>query len=162
MVAVGCNGGGVSEEDYNAVVAERDALKAQVTNLQGDLNATQEQLGTLQDKVAIAAKYADLLTWHRGPKGEMSEMELMAEWQNRLEALGDPELSAIFGELMEDFQSKLAQGLTPEEIAASPEHQAIHMRGCDYITHKIATLLGVESELPSPTSATSFLERNSH
>ena len=40
LVFGGC-AGGISQEDYDAVVAERDAVKAQLASLQSDIDAVQ-------------------------------------------------------------------------------------------------------------------------
>jgi len=46
----GC--GGIPQEDYDAVLAERDALQSQVASLESDLTAAQSDLTALQVRVA--------------------------------------------------------------------------------------------------------------
>ncbi|HEY87664.1 MAG TPA: hypothetical protein G4O06_06560 [Dehalococcoidia bacterium] len=51
-LVVGC--GGIPQEDYDAVVAERDASKAQATSLQSDLTAAESDLTTAQSDLTAA------------------------------------------------------------------------------------------------------------
>ena len=51
LLVVGC---GVAQEDYDAVLAERDAAQAQVASLQSDMSETQSQIETLESDLADA------------------------------------------------------------------------------------------------------------
>ena len=51
LLVAGC---GVPQEDYDAVVAERDAAQAQVASLQSDMSETQSQIETLESDLADA------------------------------------------------------------------------------------------------------------
>jgi TolA-binding protein len=51
-LVVGC--GGIPQEDYDAVVADRDASKAQATSLQSDLTAAESDLTTAQSDLTAA------------------------------------------------------------------------------------------------------------
>ena len=50
LILTGC--GGVSDEDHNAVVTERDQLKTQLAELQADYDALAAELNALQDLYA--------------------------------------------------------------------------------------------------------------
>ena len=57
---VGCSSG-VSQEDYDAVVAERDAAQAQVSDLEADVADLQAQVADLEDDAAaLQTQIADL------------------------------------------------------------------------------------------------------
>ena len=49
LLVVGC---GIAQEDYDTVVAERDATQAQITSLQSDLSQAQSDLTTAEDNLA--------------------------------------------------------------------------------------------------------------
>ena len=122
LVVGGCTEG-VSEEDYDAVVAERDAL---------------------QTNMAKAASYAELMAFWMGEEPETEE-EMQAygeELQSRLEAVDDAELSAMFDEIAEAYETMMAEGLTEEEImmALMEDYMALMA----YIMGQIAEALGVE------------------
>jgi len=51
LLVAGC---GVPQEDYDAVLAERDAAQAQVASLQSDMSETQSQIETLESDLADA------------------------------------------------------------------------------------------------------------
>ncbi len=112
-----------SQEDYDAVVAERDAL---------------------QTNMAKAASYAEFMAFWMGARPETEE-EMQAyggELQSRLEALDDAELSAMFDEATEASETMMAEGLTEEEMMmASLEY---YMAIMAHIMGEIAEALGVE------------------
>ena len=92
LTLVGC-AAGVSQEEYDAVVAERDAAQSQIVELEA--NAAQ------------AAAYAEFMVWWMGGTELETEEEMQAygeELQSRLEALDDAELSAMVEEMMEDWR----------------------------------------------------------
>ncbi len=129
LALVGC-AAGVSQEEYDAVVAERDAAQAQVVEL--------------EDNAAQAAAYAEFMAFWM-----VTEPETEEEWQaygeglqSRLEALDDAELSAMVGEMMEDWQTMMDEGLSEEDImTASME---LIMDISSHILGKIAETLGGE------------------
>ncbi len=95
---VGC---GVSEEVYNAVVAERDAAQAQVTNLQSEVSA-------------IQAQYDDLKADNDELKSEFETTQ--AEYE---------ELSTEYEDLNEQFEELSKQGdIIIEEAAEINEEDA--------------------------------------
>ena len=119
-LVVGC---GISEEVYNAVVAERDATQAQVQSLQGDLTEAQAQIKSLQGDLAEAqtevqaakermlqaktnaevvnALFVPALT---GELDEMSEMEglnLFLEWHDKTKSSEDQLLMTKFEALID-------------------------------------------------------------
>ncbi|MFO8144046.1 MAG: META domain-containing protein [Dehalococcoidales bacterium] len=51
LLAVGCTSG-VSEDDYNRVVEERDQAISQVSSLEDELDTAEEHVATLQQKIA--------------------------------------------------------------------------------------------------------------
>lgn len=68
MVLLLLSGCGVPQEEYDAVVAERDAAQTQVASLESDLTAAQSQIQSLQgdlaeaeEKLAEALAYAEFL-----------------------------------------------------------------------------------------------------
>ena len=68
MVLLLLSGCGVPQEEYDAVVAERDAAQTQVASLESDLAAAQSQIQSLQSdlseaekKLAEALAYAEFL-----------------------------------------------------------------------------------------------------
>ena len=52
MAAVLLSACGIPQEDYDAVVVERDAAQAEVASLQGDLDKAQSQIETLEGEVS--------------------------------------------------------------------------------------------------------------
>jgi len=130
LALVGC-AAGVSQEEYDVVVAERDAAQSQIVELEA--NAAQ------------AAAYAEFMAlWMSGTQLETEE-EMQAydeEMQSRLEALDDAELSAMVEEMMGDWATMMTEGLSQEEITmASME---LIMRIESHIVGKITEALGVE------------------
>ncbi len=133
MVLGGC-AAGVSQEEYDAVVAERDAAQAELASLQA--NAT------------VAAAYVEFLSWHIGAAYSEVEKdaEYWAEFQAKVDALNDPELSDMFADMGEIYMPLLAQGLSEEEIMEMPEGEEImqiHEDSCSHMVSKIMELLGV-------------------
>jgi hypothetical protein len=144
LTLVGC-AAGVSQEEYDAVVAERDAAQAQVVTLEADVAEAQAQIVELEANAAQAAAYAEFMVfWMGGPELETEE-EMQAydeEMQSRLEALDDAELSAMVEEMVGDWGTMMAEGLSDEEIMmASME---LVMRIESHILGKITEALGVE------------------
>jgi uncharacterized protein YkwD len=98
-LVVGC---GISEEVYNTVVAERDAVQAQVTNLESDVSV-------------IQAKYDDLKTDNDELKSEFETMQAKYE-----------ELSAEYEELDKQFEELSKEGdIIIEEINAEDAEQTL-------------------------------------
>jgi len=129
LALVGC-AAGVSQEEYDAVVAERDAAQAQVAELEA--NAAQ------------AAAYAEFMAFWM-----VTEPETEEEWQaygeglqSRLEALDDAELSAMVEEMGEAWETMMAEGLSQGEILMA-NMELIHGIS-SHILGKIAEVLGVE------------------
>ena len=129
-VGIGCTTG-VSQAEYDAVVAERDTLQAQLDALQGDYDSLQDLLDTLQADVAQGADYALILDMfsdvgrvHYGMEakyltGDPEDPAIWEAWWNDLtelvEATGDEELIGLFqtyGEMRDD------PGTTEEELMA--------------------------------------------
>jgi uncharacterized lipoprotein NlpE involved in copper resistance len=64
LTLIGC--GGVSQEDLDAAIAERDAAKGQVTTLQGQLNTAQTSLTAANEaktKAETDLATAQAATW---------------------------------------------------------------------------------------------------
>jgi outer membrane murein-binding lipoprotein Lpp len=140
LMLSGC--AGVSQEEYDAVVAERDTAQAQVASLQSDYAA-------LQANAALAATYVEFIPSHIGAaySGVEKDAEYWAEFEAGVEALNDPELSAMFAEMGALYMSLMAQGLSEEEMMQTSEYaqlMQLHDEGCEYIISKITELLGVE------------------
>jgi DNA repair exonuclease SbcCD ATPase subunit len=66
LLLIGC---GVPEEDYDAVVAERDSTLAELQSVQSDLNSTQSTLNSTQ------AEVADLTSELEQKQQQLSEVE---------------------------------------------------------------------------------------
>jgi hypothetical protein len=128
LALVGCTTG-VSQEDYDAVVAERDAAQAQIVELEA--NAAQ------------AAAYAEFMVFWMGGTELETEEEMQAydeEMQSRLEALDDAELSAMVEEMMEDWATMMAEGKSEEEIMMASMELVMDIES--HIMGKIAEALG--------------------
>jgi len=130
LALVGCTAG-VSQEEYDAVVAERDAAQAQIVELEA--NAAQ------------AAAYAEFMAlWMSGTQLETEE-EMQAygeELQSKLGALGDAELSAMVEEIMVAEETMMAEGLSQGEIMMA--NMELIMDISSHILGKIDEALGVE------------------
>ena len=143
-VGIGCTTG-VSQAEYDAVVAERDTLQAQLDALQGDYDTLQAQLDalqgdydslqdlldTLQADVAQGADYALILDMfsdvgrvHYGMEakyltGDPEDPAIWEAWWNDLtelvEATGDEELIGLFQTYGEMRDDP---GTTEEELMA--------------------------------------------
>jgi len=98
---------GVSKKDYAAAVAELDAAQAELTSLRADLQAAEAQIatsesdlataqteiGSLEEMMAKAAAYAEILMG-ASQLTEESPMEEMMELYDKIQAIGDEELTA--------------------------------------------------------------------
>ena len=130
LALVGC-AAGVTQEEYDAVVAER--------------NAAQSQIVELEANAAQAAAYAEFMAlWMSGTQLETEE-EVQAygeEMQSRFEALDDAELSAMVEEIMEAEETMMAEGLSDEEIMMASMELVMGIES--HILGKIAEALGVE------------------
>jgi len=144
LVLGGC-AAGVTQEEYDAVVAERDAAQAQVVTLEADVAEAQAQVAELEANAAQAAAYAEFMAlWMSGTQLETEE-EMQAygeELQSRLEALDDAELSAMVEEMMEAEETMMAEGLSQGEIMMA--NMELIMDISSHILGKIAEALGVE------------------
>jgi len=130
LTLVGC-AAGVSQEEYDAVVAERDAAQAQIVELEA--NAAQ------------AAAYAEFMVFWMGGTELETDEEMQAydeEMQSRLDALDDAELSTMVGEMMEDWATMMAEGLSDEEIMMASMELVMGIES--HILGKIAEALGIE------------------
>ena len=130
LALVGCTAG-VSQEEYDVVVAERDAAQAQIVELEA--NAAQ------------AAAYADFMALWMGGTQLETEEEMQAygeELQSKLVALNDAELSAMVGDMMEAEETMMAEGLSQGEIMMA--NMELIMDISSHILGKIVEALGVE------------------
>ena len=136
LVVVGCDEG-VSQEDYDEVVAERDAALS-------DLAEAEDQIEELADDIAQAASYSDFMAFWMGERPETEEgMQAYGmEMASKLAALDDPELTAMFDEMTQTSETLMAEGLTYEEMmmAMMEDYMAVF----SHIMGKIAEALGVE------------------
>jgi len=144
LTLVGC-AAGVTQEEYDAVVAERDAAQAQAATLEAELAEAQAQIAELEANAAQAATYAEFMAlWMSGTQLETEE-EMQAyneELQSGLEALDDAELSAMVEEMMEAEATMMAEGLSQGEIMMA--NMELIMDISSHILGKIAEALGVE------------------
>jgi len=130
LTLVGC-AAGVSQEEYDAVVDQRDAAQAQIVELEA--NAAQ------------AAAYAEFMVFWMGGTELETDEEMQAydeEMQSRLDALDDAELSTMVGEMMEDWATMMAEGLSDEEIMMASMELVMGIES--HILGKIAEALGIE------------------
>jgi hypothetical protein len=82
--------------------------------------------------------------WMGGTELETEE-EMQAydeEMQSRLEALDDADLSAMVADMMEDWATMMAEGLSEEEIMMASMELVMGIES--HIMSKIAEALGVE------------------
>jgi predicted nucleic acid-binding Zn-ribbon protein len=144
LALVGCPAG-VSQEEYDAVVAERDAAQAQVVTLEADVAEAQAQVAELEANAAQAAAYAEFMVFWMGGSQLETEEEMQAydaEMQSRLEALDDAELSTMVADMMEDWATMMAEGLSQEEIMMASMELIMGIES--HILGKIVEALGVE------------------
>ncbi len=108
------SGCGVPQEDYDAVVAERDTAQTQVASLESDMAATQADLDQLEKQIAGVSSawsslkltvelssllHENMLTWNRHELGEITSDEAFMESADQwgqisalLDAIGNEEL----------------------------------------------------------------------
>jgi outer membrane murein-binding lipoprotein Lpp len=79
MVFLFLSGCGVPQEEYDAVVAERDAAQSQVASLESDLAATESDLATAESDLAAAQAQVSQL--------EGFKTELTSSWASLLPKL---------------------------------------------------------------------------
>lgn len=121
---------GVSKEEYDNVVAERDEAKAQVTSMQSKLSEVEAESQSFEEMLAKAAVYAEAIQAANTMDEETTEEESMAVW-NKIEATGDEELKAKWQKSME--------GEATEE-----EAMAAWMEWSDYAFSQLFNILTVE------------------
>jgi len=123
---------GVSQKDYDAVVAERDAAQAELTSLRDGLAAAEAQIATsendlataqaeiesLEERMAKAAAYTEIIIG-ANQLTEESPMEEMVELYNRMEATGDEELTAKWETSGQLWQAVETGEATEEEAMAA-------------------------------------------
>ena len=142
LALVGCPAG-VSQEEYDAVVAERDAAQAQAATLEAELAEAQAQIEELEANAAQAAAYAEFMAFWM-----VTEPETEEEWQaygeglqSRLEVLDDAELSAMVEEMGVAWETMRVEGKSQEEIMMA--NMELIMGISSHILGKIAEVLGV-------------------
>jgi len=123
---------GVSQKDYDAAVAERDAAQAELTSLRADLAAAEDQIATsesdlamaqaeiesLEDMMAKAAAYAEILLG-ASQLTEESPMEEMMELYDKMQAIEDEELIAKWETSGQLWQAVETGEATEEEAMAA-------------------------------------------
>ena len=139
LSVVSCTFSGVSQEEYDKVVAELDEfkVKAQVTSLQSELNEVKAKNQSLEGMLAKAAAYAEAIRAANTMSEETTEEEGMAVW-NKIEATGDEELIAKW-ETMGELMQKSMEGEATEE-----EAMAAWMEWIDYAFSQLINILTVE------------------
>lgn len=128
---------GVSKEEYDKVVAERDGAKAQVTSLQSELSEVEAESQSFEGLLAKAAVYAEALQAANAMGEETTEEESIAVW-NKIEATGDEELKAKWQTMGELWQKSMEGEATEEEAMAA------WMEWLDYAFSQLFNILTVE------------------
>ena len=124
---------GISQKDYDAVVAERDAAQAelltslrdglaaaeaQIAMSESDLATAQAEIENLEERMTKAAAYAEIII-EANQLTEESSMEEMEEIYNRMEATGDEELTAKWETSGQLWQAVETGEATEEEAMAA-------------------------------------------
>ncbi len=130
---------GVSQEEYDKVVAELDEVKtqAQVTSLQSELSEVEAKNQSFKEMLAKAAVYAEAIRAANAMSEETTEEESMAVW-NKIEATGDEELKAKWQTMGELWQKSMEGEVTEEEAMAA------WMEWIDYAFSQLVNILTVE------------------
>lgn len=149
----GCWALGVSQKDYDAVVAERDAAQAEVTmtsiradlaaaedkiaTLESDLATAQAEIESLEERMNKAAVYAEILIGANQLTEESPEEETK-ELYNKMQAAGNEELTAKW-----ETSGQLWRGVETGE-ATEEEAMAAWFDWLDYIYNLISEVLQAE------------------
>jgi len=142
---------GVSKKDYDAAVAERDAAQDELTSLRADLQAAEAQIAmsesdlataqaeieSLEERMTKAAAYAEILLG-ANQLTEESPMEEMMELHEKIQAIGDEELTAKW-----ETSGQLWQAVETGE-ATEEEAMAAWFDWTNYIYSMILELLRTE------------------
>lgn len=93
---------GVSQEDYEAMVAERDAARAEVVTLQSELASLERQMTQAKALAeVVSGLFVPALTGELEKISENESMRYFQEWYDKVEASGDPLVQDKFEALIE-------------------------------------------------------------
>lgn len=142
MMLVGCGSDGISQEEYESVVAERDAFKAEKESMESEAASLSEELASVESEYATYKESAE--AEYAAYKESMSEYEglAQAEAEARLieaERIAAEEQAAREQAEAESRAAKEAKekmgyetGITYEQLARTPddyEGEKIKFRG---------------------------------
>ena len=143
---------GISQKDYDAVVAERDAAQAelltslrdglaaaeaQIATSENDLATAQAEIESLEERMNKAAVYAEILIGANQLTEESPEEETK-ELYNKMQAAGNEELTAKW-----ETSGQLWRGVETGE-ATEEEAMAAWFDWLDYIYNLISEVLQAE------------------
>ena len=93
---------GVSQEDYEAMVAERDAAQAEVVALRGELASLEQKMAQAKALAEVLrGLFVPALTGELEQISEDESMSYFLEWRNKVQASGDPVAQEKFEALVE-------------------------------------------------------------
>jgi hypothetical protein len=112
LLSVACSGG-VSQDKYDKVNGDLAAAQVQAQKLQGDLTVKDTQLKTANDKLALAQSEIEIINTIFIPafKGELDNvtetesMNLFLSMRDKVNAVGDSELTAKFQAIIDSIGS---------------------------------------------------------
>ncbi len=91
LVMLGGCAGGVSQEDYEAMVTERDAAQTEVVTLQGELVSLEQKMTQAKALAEVLrGLFVPALTGELEKISENESMRYFLEWRDKVEASGDP------------------------------------------------------------------------
>ncbi len=101
LVLGGC-ADGVSQDDYEAIVAERDAARAEVVTLQSELASLEGKMARAKALAeVVSGLFVPALTGELEQISENESMRYFLEWRDKVEASGDPLVQDKFETLIE-------------------------------------------------------------
>ena len=101
LVLGGC-ADGVSQEDYEAIVAERDAARAEVVTLQSELASLERKMARAKALAeVVSGLFVPALTGELEQISENESMRYFQEWRDKVEASEDPLAQDKFETLIE-------------------------------------------------------------
>lgn len=101
LVLGGC-ADGVSQEDYEAIVAERDTARAEVVTLQSELASLERKMARAKALAEVVnSLFVPALTGELEQISENESMRYFQEWRDKVEASGDPLAQDKFETLIE-------------------------------------------------------------
>ena len=93
---------GVSQEDYEMIVTERDAAQAEVITLRSELVSLEQKMAQAKALAEVMSSlFVPALTGELEKISEGESMRYLQEWHDKIEASGDPLVRDKFEALVE-------------------------------------------------------------